>query len=674
MKTLPKVALALLVALVFSTAARAAGVLEQVPSDAWVVVKVSNLQQTSDKVAKWAEQLGLAQAVPQFADPIGTLEKELKLGGGIDRSGEMAFVMVNPETAVGPDKALVVLVPSKDFKALTANLKEFKAGAAGGIATFKGDTGEAVYVTQRGNYAAFSPKKELRSNKPAAGGLKLAGVTAGEVAEKDIVVYANIPAMRQTLLPKLREAKEKLLQEIEKGGANFPTALNLQNRGGNAAAAGNDAAATDADAEPAAARQDAAAQPKRSAGAAAGAGAAQKKPGGAGAEGGAAGGGDANAMAKQFMPVIRAVVNQYLAAGEQFLTDADAATFSINLTDEGLNTSLMAEFKKDSYLGKFATNLKGTDQNLLAGLPNRKYFAFGGASFNSKAVNQLVSDALDPIAKELAGTNNPTAKSAVQLIDAVKKTLAGTNSMSFGYTVPTGALGADSIIQGVQVIRGDSKAIGEAQVSALKATSSMFQAIPEEAKQAGSVGLEVKQGVKTVGGVKLDQYVVNVEMDENDPQAAQAQQMMAFVYGPNGISGHMGAVDPKTYIVIQGGTEKLITDAVAAAKGGQDPFAQNENVKVVGQQLPSNKVLVEYVDLAQMITSGVKYAQGFGLPVKLQLPANLPPIGIAVGTESTAIRMDSHVPTTLIQSIVAAGMQAYMQMQGGDGAGAPEGL
>src|SRR3954464_11956669 len=97
------------------TTARAAGVLDQVPSDAFVVIRVSNLEQTSNKIAKWAAQLGLAQAVPQFADPLGAIEKEMKITkGGLDRSGEMAFVFVNPEQVGGKqDDAMIVLAPVK---------------------------------------------------------------------------------------------------------------------------------------------------------------------------------------------------------------------------------------------------------------------------------------------------------------------------------------------------------------------------------------------------------------------------------------------------------------------------------------------------------------------------------------------------------------------------------
>ena len=115
-------------------------------------------------------------------------------------------------------------------------------------------------------------------------------------------------------------------------------------------------------------------------------------------------------------------------------------------------------------------------------------------------------------------------------------------------------------------------------------------------------------------------------------------------------------------------------ESIASAKAGKDVFADMAGVQAVSKQLPAGRVMVEYIDLAQIVTAGVKYAQGFGVPVKMQLPPNLPPIGFSAASEGSAVRFDTHVPTTTVQSIVAAGMQAYMQMQGGRAQGAPEGL
>ena len=44
----------------------------------------------------------------------------------------------------------------------------------------------------------------------------------------------------------------------------------------------------------------------------------------------------------------------------------------------------MAEFEPSSYLGKLAAGIKNTDGPLTAGLPDRRYFVFGGSSSDPK--------------------------------------------------------------------------------------------------------------------------------------------------------------------------------------------------------------------------------------------------------------------------------------------------
>src|SRR5688572_32990086 len=97
-------------ALVFvaSPAARAQ-VLEQVPSDALVVIKVSNLKAVSDKVAKFSEAVGLAAVSPEFANPLASMQEHMGVKNGVDTAGEMAIIMAKPadkETDPGEDSAL----------------------------------------------------------------------------------------------------------------------------------------------------------------------------------------------------------------------------------------------------------------------------------------------------------------------------------------------------------------------------------------------------------------------------------------------------------------------------------------------------------------------------------------------------------------------------------------
>ena len=677
--------LAAAVVFCFCAAARAEGVLDQVPADAWVVFRVNRLEQTNKKVAAWAEAMGLAQMSPEMADPLGALERETKIQG-LDKSKDLAICLLDPNSTGGnPEKSLLILLPTTDFKALAASLPNSKT--EGELTTFNAGGGDddAGFAAKWGNYAAITPTQAILSKKP--GGLKLSALGAKEF-QKDAAVYVNIPAMRDKVLPELRKAREQVKKQMQEE-------LGAGNADDSAATAG-DRPATLRPATPAVrpqnrlnigaaigavlfqqqpARRPAPAQPARRAPAA---------PPAAPAAPAGNNGADANdpaAALKQYAPALGAAVDQYFAFAERILTDGTAATFSLNLTDEGLNTTLAAEFTQGSYLGKIASGFKNTDAALLKGLPgDRKYFAFGGFSNSPEPMNQLVSDFVDPILKKLAGTGQG-GQQVTQLVEAVKKSVQNTKSSAMGYPAATGALGTESIIQSVAVTTGNAKAIGESQKTILKGMNSIFQNMPKgNAAAAGGqpqVSMQFQEGSKTVGGVKLDSYKVDMQIGEADsPQAAQAQQMMAMIYGPNGMSGVMGAVNDNTYIVIQGGTDQLVQSVIDNAKNPQDKLSSTNSVKAASAQLPQNRFGVFYLQLDQIITSGVKYAQGFGVPVKLQLPQNLPPLGFSAASEGPALRFDSHIPTTTIQSIVAAGMQAYMQMQGGGAGqpGAPEGL
>src|SRR3954471_24253106 len=102
----------------FCAAARAEGVLDQVPSDAWVVFRVNRLEQTNKKAAAWAEAMGLAQWTPEAADPLGALERKMNVKG-VDHTKDLAVVLVDPASAGGDeDKSVLFLVPTNDYKAL----------------------------------------------------------------------------------------------------------------------------------------------------------------------------------------------------------------------------------------------------------------------------------------------------------------------------------------------------------------------------------------------------------------------------------------------------------------------------------------------------------------------------------------------------------------------------
>jgi hypothetical protein len=191
------------------------------------------------------------------------------------------------------------------------------------------------------------------------------------------------------------------------------------------------------------------------------------------------------------------------------------------------------------------------------------------------------------------------------------------------------------------------------------------------------VKLTYTDNAKTVDGVQLNQFQTQFTPPaggQRTPQQMQMQQMMTWMYGPNGMNGYAGKVGNDKMIAAVGTSDAVLQQLITAAKANQDPLSQSQMVASVKAKLPQQRIAEGYLALDQLVGTIANYAKMFGAPVNLQLPAELPPIGGTIATEGSAIRADGYVPAQLVQSLIAAGMQAYMQMQGGQQPGGPGGL
>ena len=251
-----------------------AQVLDQVPEQALVVVKVTNLQGFSNKLGKLCTDLQITAQVPPLADPLAALQDKLKLANGLDKSGDALLAFIDPAVAGGDsDNSILILWPVTDYKAFLTNFPDGKE--EGGITEAKFvDSDKPAYIASWGKYAAMSPSKEIIALKPT--GLKVAGATAKEMSTKDICVLANVAQLKVKLQPQLAKAKEDALADMDK---------------------------------------------------------------------------NMSPDAAKFAPAIKALVGQFFNIADSTLRDAQSATLSANLGDNGISTTAMAEFAPDSYIG-----------------------------------------------------------------------------------------------------------------------------------------------------------------------------------------------------------------------------------------------------------------------------------------------------------------------------------
>src|SRR4051812_43880379 len=232
MKPLRRLSLAVVAVFLLAPLAARAQVLQQVPADAAVVIKVNKLKATSDKIAAFAQKIGITDFVPQMKDPLGQFLNRPGMSRGVDPDGEMAIVLLNEVVAAGavdadagagagvgrgrggrPKPPVMALVPVTDYKAFLGNYPGARTEGDVSVVKVKGDPGD-TYVMQWGNYAAISDSK-ARVAKPAKQGITPAGNAAKEMNERDICAYANLAGARDKILAQMKSSRASMLNEFE---------------------------------------------------------------------------------------------------------------------------------------------------------------------------------------------------------------------------------------------------------------------------------------------------------------------------------------------------------------------------------------------------------------------------------------------------------------------------
>ena len=206
---------------VWTTRTARAQVMDQVPSDALVVLKINKLADTNGKVTDLLQSLGVTDLVPTLKDPLASAEAQLGLGAGLDVKRDAAAVMLNGTFEKDVPPPFVLLLPVSDYKAFLGTVTLVRTEGDVSVVHFK-DNEDDAFIESWGDYAAISDKKENVVGKHD--GLKLKGISAKQMDEKDECVFVNFPVLKAVLLPKLKEGADHATEEIDKNTQNMDAA------------------------------------------------------------------------------------------------------------------------------------------------------------------------------------------------------------------------------------------------------------------------------------------------------------------------------------------------------------------------------------------------------------------------------------------------------------------
>src|SRR5262249_47483741 len=153
---------------------------------------------------------------------------------------------------------------------------------------------------------------------------------------------------------------------------------------------------------------------------------------------------------------------------------------------------------------------KNTDASLLTGLPKGKYLMYGGSVNDPASLTKLIDDFAGPIVKELVAIG-PEMAPINDYIGTMKTAAGARTGGSIGILAPTGALGAESLVQVVGVGTGNAKVMVDSTTKLITSQTALVQSL-------GLPGMDTMKpthtpNAKTIDGVNFDSLITKVDMN-----------------------------------------------------------------------------------------------------------------------------------------------------------------
>lgn len=327
--------------------------------------------------------------------------------------------------------------------------------------------------------------------------------------------------------------------------------------------------------------------------------------------------------------------------------DARVAIVGQGNTEAGSRIEIGTEFAKDSELGTmFAGASNASDA--LAHVPDVPFMFAVGYDATSTAARALI-DGMGSMQPEGAGA----VPGMGNLIKSAK------NAESFALLMgapPAGAMGG-LFTQTVSYIRTKDPA---QMVASAKTT---MEAMNNQVQQGTTYKTKYRTGVKELAGVKIDSWEMSMEMDPNDENAQMAQMMQGFIMGAGPMKGFYGATD-NAVVSTLAANEPLMAMALDTAKSGKG-LGTNELVKMVRGQLPEGSNVEAYVGVKPLGDMALGLASMFMGPIELDIPENMPPVGIGARLGESGVHASLFLPRQVIE-LGEKLSQQMQEMQGGD--------
>lgn len=340
------------------------------------------------------------------------------------------------------------------------------------------------------------------------------------------------------------------------------------------------------------------------------------------------------------------LAEMYGSAVQFVIDNTDAMIIGLDISDAGIGVSKAMHMKKGSELAAYFPGGKANAAAELSRLPKQPYIMAG--SFDGKAI------ATAKLAELIAGAQ-PQPGSAEMLALA-----QGAKAGAFAFYAPDQtAMMTGSFNNSLSIITADDGAqylkLLQAYVSSLDGQKKPV--LPDSPDgPAVTYSATYSAGALNIGGVSVDQFLVQQQIP---PEVLANMGPAAGFVGAFGTTRGFAAAKGNYVVITSSPDTQIITTALAAAEAGDGLGADAAITDMRKSNLPANPAAEMYVSLGGIAAMVNPITMMFGAP-PIDVPADTPPIAMAVSVEGDTVVGRMYVPTADVKIMI----DAYNSLQG----------
>jgi hypothetical protein len=334
---------------------------------------------------------------------------------------------------------------------------------------------------------------------------------------------------------------------------------------------------------------------------------------------------------------------------EGFIRDASAGIIGFRINDSGVTLDAGAHFKEGSDYGKYFAS-KGNASQLIAKLPNQAFLFAMAMDTSSPSIRSMIKD-IQAFAKSMQPAGQEGG--APNMLPADFSDKSDGLAFQLGNSpAPMGGLFLNTV------------AYLHTSKPAELAKSMKEQMTAQNGKTIAGTTFTTsyEEGVKA-GSITADAWSLKMQGDPEDPQAQMVNQMNFMLFGPGGLNGYTAQTEGGLIMTYSKNSE-LLSQTLASSKGGENMTADAEVKKIAGA-LPSGRTFEAYIGVKSLLDTVFGLLAPMGVVPQVEIPDQVPPVGMGATTDSGGLRFTIVVPTGVITTVKS--IAEAMDQGGGEG-------